>query len=99
MLFLEIMLTITAWRRGYNVFALIPVGLVLLVGFLIGLNNPEMADSDNILSFIWIDILAVVVLGIMIVLGKNPDEEETLEIEASSESVSAEDAYGEIANS
>jgi len=99
MLFLEIMLTIAAWRRGYKGFALIPVGLALLVGFLIGLNNPEMATSDDILSFIWIDILAVVVLGIMIVLGKNPDEEETLEIEASSESVSAEDAYGEIANS
>ena len=99
MLFLEIMLTIAAWRRGYKGFALIPVGLALLVGFLIGLNNPEMATSDDILSFIWIDILAVVVLGVMIILGKNPEEDESLKVDASSESVSTEDAYGEIVSS
>jgi hypothetical protein len=78
LLVLEIMLTMTAWRKGYKGYALIPVGLVFLTGVLIGLSNPG-ADA---LSVIWIDILAIVVLSVMIAVAKTPadkDAKETME--------------------
>lgn len=76
LLILEIMLTISAWRRGYGALALIPIGLALFIGFLIGSNNPELVESGDILSFVWLDILAVVVLVVMIATAKKPVDEE-----------------------
>lgn len=99
LLILEIMLTISAWRKGYKALALIPVGLALLTGFLIGTNNPELAESGDIFGFIWIDILTVVVLIIMIVFAKKPEDEEVQETEESGEPLSKQDIQRELATS
>jgi hypothetical protein len=99
LLFLEIMLTVTAWRKGYKAWALVPLGLALLIGFLIGLNNPELAESGDVLSLIWIDILAIVVLGIMIASAKKPEDKKVKEIEASGEPVTKQDGQRELATS
>ena len=72
LLILEIMLTITAWRSGYKALALMPLGFAFLLGFLIASNNP---DSGDILSYVWIDILAIIVLVVMIAIAKKPEEE------------------------
>ena len=95
LLLLEIWLTITAWRKGYKALALIPLGLAVLIGFSIGLNNPELAENGDAFSFVWIDILAIVVLGIMIALAKT-SEEDVHETAGNNESVSTLDAPREL---
>ena len=69
-LFLEIFLTITAWRKGFRALALLPLGFALFIGFYIGANSTGSAVSDDIFSYIWIDILAIVALVAMISAGK-----------------------------
>ena len=93
LLVLEIMLTITAWRKGYKGFALLPVGFALLVGVLIGMNNP---DAD-VLSVIWVDILAIVVLVVMIATAKAPEDEIVKENKGSGEFVPKGDSQRELA--
>ena len=66
MLFLEIYLTYVAWKRGYNVLALLPLGLAVFIGFMLG-SSPDVTE-DDLFSFWWIDGLAIVVLGVMIAL-------------------------------
>jgi hypothetical protein len=79
MLFLEIILTVTAWNRGYKAWALIPLACALFIGLMIGASDPELAESDDWLSYIWIDVLAIVALGLMIANARKPEETETLE--------------------
>ena len=69
-LFLEIFLTITAWRKGFGALALLPLGFALFIGFYIGANSTGPAVSDDIFSYFWIDILAIVALVVMISAGK-----------------------------
>jgi hypothetical protein len=95
LLILEIMLTVTAWRKGYKGFALLPVGLALLAGFSIGANNP----GADIFSVIWIDILAIIVLGIMIAVAKESETDEVKETEESGELISKQNSQRELAAS
>lgn len=74
LLIIEIIMTVAAFRRGFKGWALLPIGFAFLTGALIGMNNPELALSDQIFNYVWIDIIAIVVLGIMIVAGKNKVE-------------------------
>jgi hypothetical protein len=92
LLVLEIMLTITAWRKGYKGFALIPVGLAVLAGLAIGSNNPG-ADA---LSVIWLDILAIVILVVMIALANVPENEEAKKTEESGEFIPKESGQREL---
>lgn len=69
LLFLEIFLTISAYRRGFKAMAFLPLGLALLIGFVIGYNNPEAAVSYDAFDLIWIDVLAIIALGIMNAVG------------------------------
>jgi hypothetical protein len=94
LLVLEIMLTMTAWRKGYKVFALIPVGLALLAGFSIGANNP---DAD-VLSVIWVDILAIIVLVGMIAVAKSPVDEEARKTQESSVNFSEQNEQKKLAS-
>jgi hypothetical protein len=92
LLVLEIMLTITAWRKGYKGFALIPVGFAIMTGLLIGANNP---DAD-VLSVIWVDILAIVVLGVMIAVAQTTENKEVKETEESGELIPKQDGQREL---
>lgn len=72
LLIVEIILTIFAWKKGWRWLSLIPLGLALLIGMVIGLSG-----ATN-LSFIYIiDILAIVALIIMNV--KAPKSEDKTE--------------------
>lgn len=70
LLFIEIMMTVAAYRRGYKGLALLPLGFAILAGAFISMNNPEI----DILNYVWIDILAIVILGVMIFAGKSEEE-------------------------
>ena len=74
MLIIEIIMTVAAYRRGFKGWALLPLGLGLLIGVFIGVVNPEYALSNEILDLVWIDIMAIVALGIMIYAGKTEEE-------------------------
>jgi len=69
MLILEIILTVTSWNRGFKAWALLPVGVAVSVGFLIGLSNPQIAQGDDYLSLVWLDVMAIIVLISMIAKG------------------------------
>jgi|GEM_PF-2894989 len=79
MLFLEIFLTVVAWKRGFKAWALLPTGAAVLMGLLIGLSNPEIAEGDNFFGLIWIDILAVAALVFMVVAGAKRKAEHSSE--------------------
>jgi hypothetical protein len=81
LLIIQIILTVKAYRNGYKAWALLPVGFAIFIGFLIALSDPEMAESDDFLSFIWLDILAIGALGWMIAKAKVPKELEEYEFE------------------
>jgi len=69
-LILEIILTIVVWNRGWKAQALIPVGAIFVIGFLIGLlggGSPEVLQNA-----VFIDILGLVALIVMAITGKNP---------------------------
>jgi hypothetical protein len=74
MLFLEIFLTVTAWNRGFKAWALLPLAFAVILGFTIGAANPGAVADNDIFSLIWIDILAVIALGIMSAVGRNSEE-------------------------
>ena len=74
MLFLEIFLTITAWQRGFKGWALLPLGLAMVIGFMIGASSLQTSSGNNFFGLIWIDILAIVVLIGMIAVGTTHSE-------------------------
>ena len=57
----EIILTVFVWRKGWKWLSLIPVGIAMLVGFLLGLSG--VTELGNFAIF---DVLAVVALIIML---------------------------------
>ena len=93
LLVLEIMLTISAWRKGYKGFALLPVGIALFAGFLIGYSNP----GSDALSFIWIDILAIVILVVMIGAAKVPEDVKVKETNKSGDLMADQNGQRELA--
>jgi uncharacterized membrane protein YfcA len=79
LLIAEIILTIFAWRKGWKWFALIPLGIALLLGFLIGVAIGGSGGSiDNVrgLSLV-LDIIVVIILIVMNV--KSPKSNESPE--------------------
>jgi hypothetical protein len=75
LLYLEIILTIAAWRRGFRMLALLPMGFAFLTGCMIGASSPELANGDNVFNFIWIDIISIIILGIMVAAGNEKTTE------------------------
>jgi hypothetical protein len=77
LLILEIILTIFAWRRGWNWLALLPVGIVLALAFLIGLSvGASGGDASTVIGIALIlDISAIIALVIMICIPKKEKEE------------------------
>ena len=69
MIIIEAILTIFAWRNGWKWLSLLPIGICVLLGFLmgifIGVSGGEV--TQNVLSFAVIfDIIAIIVLIYMI---------------------------------
>jgi hypothetical protein len=67
LLFLEISLTIAAWKNGWRGRALLPLAGAFLVAFLLGgaLGSSGGSDADaRVLGFLC-DLGAVIVLGVM----------------------------------
>ena len=81
MLIIEIILTIFVWRKGWKWWALLPVGLALLIGFCIGLgvgaSGGSAADVGG--GVILIDLAAIIALIVMLV--KSPKAKEQLKKE------------------
>lgn len=76
MLIIEIILTIFAWRKGWRWLALLPMGIALLIGLLIGFGIG--ASGGEVTSggpAIVIDIMAVIALIVMV--AKGPKSKET----------------------
>ena len=64
---LEIILTITAYRKGWKTIALIPIAVTLLVGFMSGLaiKAGGGATQTAIPAFFLGDVVCVVVLALL----------------------------------
>jgi hypothetical protein len=69
LLVLQIVLTIAAWLRGWKGWALLPLGIAVGVGFLIGLYMGESGVSDDIFYMVslMIDLACIGVLIGMVI--------------------------------
>lgn len=61
LLIAEIILTIFVWNKGWSWYSLIPVGIAVLIGFVLGLSG-----ATQVGAFIIFDILAIIALVIML---------------------------------
>lgn len=59
LLLAEIILTVIVWKKGWKWFSLLPLGICLLIGILIGLGGGEPTTA------IFIDIAAIIALILM----------------------------------
>lgn len=64
LLIAEIILTIIAWQKGWRWLALIPIGIAVVIGLIVGAST----GSTDVGAYIIFDILAVIALIIMIVV-------------------------------
>ena len=71
LLIAEIILTITAWRKGWKGWALLPVGICLAIGFMIGMVAGQNGTDIPAAALIF-DLMAVIALIIM--TAKGPDK-------------------------
>ncbi len=66
LLVLVVFLTIVAWRHGWKWKALLPVGICVGIGFLIGLGVGSSSGSVSDMGWVVIlDIIAIIVLIVM----------------------------------
>ena len=72
MLILEIILTIIAWGKGWRWFSLIPVGVALSIGFMLGINEVNMDALGS--TTLFIEILVTIALILMIIYPKKKKE-------------------------
>lgn len=70
MFIIEIILTIFVWRKGWRWLALLPIGIALLIGFIIGISVGMAGGTPTTGGgIIFIDILAIIALIIMLIKG------------------------------
>ena len=67
-LILEIILTISAWRKGWKGWALLPMGICLSVGFLIGMAvGASGGTMEDVLPLcVFIELAALISLIVMV---------------------------------
>ena len=71
----EIILTIVAWNRGWRGYALIPLLVVISLGFIVGAaigDNPADQVSDVSGAGLIFDAFLIIILVGMIIKGRNP---------------------------
>jgi len=68
MLILEIILMIVAWRRGWRGWALLPMGIVYIMAFLIGVISGAAGFSDMEMQRLLIVILPFEFFGIGVLI-------------------------------
>jgi len=68
LLILEIALTVVAWLRGWWWWALLPLGMGLATGFLVGLVVTMIGGSEALIDTValLIDVAVIVMLVLMI---------------------------------
>lgn len=76
MFLLELILTIVAWIRGWKWRALIPVGSVLVVGFLVGFGAGMAGGNVDLSGFVFLDIAAIIALIVMSIVKPKSKEKE-----------------------
>jgi hypothetical protein len=71
MLIVEIILTVFAWRKGWKAWALLPVGIALAIGLLIGFSvGASGGNAESVRGIgIFLDIVAIGVLIYMTAKG------------------------------
>jgi uncharacterized membrane protein YfcA len=65
----EIVLTIFAWRNGWKGYALMPVGIAMTIGFMVGITTGGHGDTSWIALF---DLGAIIALIVMCVKKPKP---------------------------
>ncbi len=65
---LQVGLTIWAWNRGWKAFALIPLGVTMVIGFLIGVTSPDAQTLES--RALVVDILCYLAIIAMIIFKK-----------------------------
>jgi len=63
MLAIEIGLAIWAWRRGWKAWALLPIGIIFLIGFILGV--AKIITLTNLWTMIFFDLALIVILTFM----------------------------------
>lgn len=72
MLIIEIILTVVAWYKGWKWLSLIPVGVAILLGIIVGM-SVGLSGGTDISGAIIIDILAIIALIVMCIKGKKEE--------------------------
>jgi uncharacterized membrane protein YfcA len=70
LLVLEIVLTVLVWNKGWRWLSLIPLGIAILVGMIIGASG-----QTEVGAYVIFDILAVIALIVMLVKPNKPKKE------------------------
>ena len=76
LLIAEIILTVFAWRNGWKWFALLPMGIAMLIGFCIGFIVGYSGNDYDLSGVFILDIIAIIVLIIMISVEKKVSPQE-----------------------
>ena len=61
---IEIVLTIIAWRKGWKWISIFPMTTAVIIGTIIGFNNPD-SYVNHPFDLIWIDGIAIIILIFM----------------------------------
>lgn len=72
LIFIEVILTIFVWRKGWNWLSLIPLGAAFVGGFLFGMAGGDPTTPGLIFG----DVIALIALVIMLI---NPPKKKEIE--------------------
>jgi hypothetical protein len=88
MLILEIVLAVSAWKRGWRWWVLLPLGITLggalLAGFVIGMSGVPDTELPNLVG---IDFLLIIALAVMSAVGPRGSSSEARQRVEASEGV------------
>ena len=66
LLIIEIILTVAAWRNGWKAWALVPMGIPLVIGFIVGATmDPSQNIDAAVAPFFVVELACVAVLIFM----------------------------------
>jgi len=75
LLVIEIMLTASAWNKGWKGLALVPWAIMFALAWMVGTSMAGTASEDETFGvLLTLDILLIVVLAIMAAVGRKPSQ-------------------------